>query len=156
MTTAITLEQYLDGSGITYDVVPHPPTACSRETAEVSHISANKLAKAVVLRGDNGYLLAVLPASRRLKWKSLTDCLDQNVTLATEDEIAWLFPDCEIGAVPPVGQAYGIDTIVDDSIAEQPDIYFEGGDHSTLVHMARPAFDRLTESARHACFTCGS
>ena len=75
---------------------------------------------------DRGYLLAVLPASQQLEWQALRRWLDQNLALATEDEIAWLFPDCTPGAVPPFGEAYGIDTVFDDSISEQADIYFEG------------------------------
>ncbi|MBI4274263.1 MAG: YbaK/EbsC family protein, partial [Rhizobiales bacterium] len=140
MTTALTLHQYLDGLGIAYHVLQHAPTTSSLRTAEASHIPADKLAKAVVLKNEQGYLLAVLPASHHLEWKALRNWLNQNFALATEEEIAWLFPDCDLGAVPPVGEAYGIETVVDDSIAEQSDIYFEGGDHATLVHMTGPAF----------------
>ncbi len=153
MTTALTLQQHLSRNGIRYDVLPHPPTMSSLRTAEASHVPANALAKTVVLKGDRGYVLAVLPASQKLEWKVLKKLLNRNLGLATEDEIAWLFPDCTPGAVPPIGEAYGIETIVDDSIAEQSDIYFEGGDHATLVHMTGPAFCRLMVQARHARFS---
>ncbi len=153
MATALTLEQYLARNGIAYDVLPHAPTMSSLRTAEASHVSANELAKAVVLKKDKGYLLAVLPASQHLEWEALGKWFNQNLALATEDEIAWLFPDCTPGAVPPIGEAYGIETVVDDSIAEQSDIYFEGGDHVTLVHMAGPAFCKLMANAKHGRFS---
>ncbi len=153
MATALTLEQYLDRNGIAYDVLTHAPTRSSWHTAEASHIAAAELAKAVVLKTDRGYFLAVLPASQQLEWQALGRWFNQNVALATEEEIAWLFPDCTPGAVPPLGEAYGIETVVDDSIAEQADVYLEGGDHATLVHMAGPAFCKLMAHAKHGRFS---
>ena len=152
MATALTLAQYLDRNGIVYDALPHAPTMSSLRTAKASHIPASELAKAVVLKKNGGYLLAVLPASQHLEWEALGNRFNQNVTLATEDEIAWLFPDCAPGAVPPFGDAYGIETVVDDSIAEQADIYLEGGDHATLIHLAGPAFCKLMAHAQHGRF----
>ena len=71
----------------------------------------------------------------------------------TKTEIRQLFPDCALGAVPPVGEAYELDVIVDDSIQEQPDVYLEGGDHATLVHMDQAQFARLMAEARHGRFS---
>ena len=153
MTIAVTLEQYLGRNGIAYDVLPHALTTSSLRTVEASHVPADALAKTVVLKGDQGYLLAVLPASQQLEWKALGACFSNNLALATEEEIAWLFSDCKLGAVPPIGEAYGIETIVDDSIAEQADIYFEGGDHATLVHLAGPTFYKLMVHAKHGSFS---
>ena len=153
MATALTLEQYLDRNGIAYDVLPHAPTMSSLRTAEASHIPATALAKAVVLKRDRGYILAVLPASQRLEWQAFGRWFNQNVALATEDEIAWLFPDCTPGAVPPFGEAYGIETVVDDSIEAQPEIYMEAGDHETLVHMSHAQFAHLMANARHGRFS---
>jgi Ala-tRNA(Pro) deacylase len=153
MTIALTLEQHLGRNDIAYDVLSHAPTTSSLRTVEASNVPADALAKTVVLKGDRGYLLAVLPASERLEWKALGKCFNNNLALATEDEIAWLFPDCKLGAVPPIGEAYGIGTVVDDSIAEQADIYFEGGDHATLVHLAGPAFCKLMARAKHGRFS---
>ena len=153
MTIAVTLEQYLGRNGIAYDVLPHALTTSSLRTVEASHVPADALAKTVVLKGDQVYLLAVLPASQQLEWKALGACFSNNLALATEEEIAWLFSDCKLGAVPPIGEAYGVETMVDDSIAEQADIYFEGGDHATLVHLAGPAFCKLMAHAKHGCFS---
>ena len=153
MTTASTVQRYLDGHGIAYDMLSHRPTMSSLDTAQAAHVSGNKLAKAVVLKTNAGYLVAVVPASHHLQWPALHGCLGQVLALATEEEITWLFPDCTLGAVPPFGDAYGIETVVDDSIAEQSDIYFEGGDHGTLLHVAGPAFRTLMAQAKHGRFS---
>jgi Ala-tRNA(Pro) deacylase len=79
--------------------------------------------------------------------------LGRDVDLAPEDEIDQLFRDCAHGAVPPVGACYGLDVIVDDSIDEKPDIYLEGGDHQTLIHMSHAQFARLMADARHGHFS---
>jgi Ala-tRNA(Pro) deacylase len=142
MPTSQTLASYLNRRGEAYDEVIHEPTMSSMRTAQACHVSADNLAKAVVLKGGGGYLLAVLPASHHLR-------ASDNLRFASEDEIAKLFPDCERGAIPPVGAAYGLTTIMDDAIAEKPDVYFVGGDHATLVHMSGDAFCRVMADARH-------
>lgn len=153
MATALTLEQYLDRNGIAYDLLRHVPTTSSLGAARACNIRPNELAKAVVLKKAGGYLLAVLPASQQLEWQALGKSFNQKLALATEDEIAWLFPDCTPGAVPPFGEAYGIDTVVDDSLTEQADIYFESGDHCTLVHVAGRAFCKLIAHAKRGRFS---
>lgn len=153
MTIALTLERYLDAKNVKYDVIAHPPTHSSGETAEVCHISGDRLAKAVVLRDEIGYALAVLPASHHIRLSELRRQFGDDVNLATEREIEELFQDCERGAVPAVGECYGLDMVVDDSIEEQPEVYFEGGDHSTLVHMTHAQFAKMTVTARHGAFS---
>jgi Ala-tRNA(Pro) deacylase len=152
MPIAPTLQRYLD-QNVTYDVIQHDATMSSTRTAEVCHISGDCLAKGIVLRHDGGYMLAVLPASHHIHLQDLRMQLDDKVDLASEDEIAQLFSDCVHGAVPPVGECYGLEVIVDDSIDAQPDIYMEGGDHTTLVHLGRGQFTRLTTEARHGRFS---
>jgi Ala-tRNA(Pro) deacylase len=153
VTTAPKLTNYLDSFGARYDLVTHDPAMSSLRAAEVCHVPPDCVAKAVVLLDDDGYLLAVLPASHHLRFDDLEHQGHWPVRMATEDEIEELFPDCAHGAVPPIGAAYGIKTIVDDSIVELPDVYFEGGDHTTLVHMSGPAFDRMLGDAEHGCFS---
>jgi Ala-tRNA(Pro) deacylase len=153
MAIALTLQQYLDEHGVTYDVLRHAPTVSSMRTAEASHVPGDYLAKAVVLKQEAGYLLVVLPASHRLRLDDLEASLNRHVELATEQEIDALFRDCALGAVPPIGAPYGVGMIVDDSIARQPDVYFEGGDHETLVHMTGAQFARLTAGTQHGQFS---
>jgi Ala-tRNA(Pro) deacylase len=153
MSAAPELTRYLTKRGVAYDLVPHDRTMSSMRTAEECQISGDCVAKAVVLLDDNGYFLAVLPASHHLRFAELEEQGHSPCRMATEEEIERLFPDCAVGAVPPLGAAYGLKTVVDDSIAEVPDIYFEGGDHTTLVHMSGPAFDRLLVEAPRGHFS---
>ena len=76
--------------------------------------------------------------------------MDTRLGLATEKEIAELFDDCDRGAVPPVGAVYGLEVVVDEGLAELPDVYFEGGDHRTLVHVTGDGFRTLMKDARRA------
>ncbi|NJO33560.1 MAG: YbaK/EbsC family protein [Rhodospirillales bacterium] len=153
MTIAARVQHYLDDCGVDYEILEHARTMTSMRTAEAGHISGERLAKAVVLKSDGGYTMAVLPASRHLRLGEVQDCLDRPVGLATEAEVGQLFADCDFGAIPAVGSAYGLEMIVDDSLAEQPDIYFEGGDHLSLIHVNAAAFQRLTAAARHGRFS---
>lgn len=153
MTIAHTLERYLDIKHVEYDVIAHPPTNSSMETAETCHIPGDRLAKAVLLRDEVGYALAVLPASHHIRLSELRRQFGDDVDLASEHEIEDLFEDCVRGAVPAIGECYGLDMVVDESIAEQPEIYFEGGDHATLVRMSRRAFADLMAAARHGRFS---
>jgi Ala-tRNA(Pro) deacylase len=135
MTIAPKLHQYLDDQHADYDVIMHPPTQSAMQTARVCHIPAGCMAKAVLLDTPDEYLLAVLPADRRIGLTELRSELGAKPRVADEDEIVAVFDDCAFGAVPPLGAGYGLVTIIDDSLLNQPDIYFEGGDHSSMVHM---------------------
>lgn len=152
MPIAPTLMRYLDQNA-TYEILFHEPTMTSMRTAEVSHISGDCLAKAVVLRRDGSYLLAVLPATHRIDLPELRMKLGEDVDVASESNVEGIFRDCAHGAIPPVGECYGLDVIVDESIDRQPEIYFEGGDHTTLVHMSQSQFARLNANARHERFS---
>jgi Ala-tRNA(Pro) deacylase len=152
MTIAPTLQRHLDRN-VSYDVITHDPTMSSTRTAQACHVPGDRLAKAIVLRRNGSYMLAVLPASRHISLPDLKLQIGDDVDLANEGEIRQLFPDCALGAVPPVGECYDLDVIVDDSIQEPPDIYLEGGDHTTLVHLDQAQFARLMAEARHGRFS---
>ena len=152
MSIAPQLRRHLDEAQVHYDVIEHRPTQSSLESARICSVPAEKLAKAVLLDtvGDD-QLLAVLPSDRKVELNELRSELGRKPRLAAESEVGKLFRDCELGAIPPVG--YGVTTIVDDSLDRQPDIYFEAGDHKSLVHMESAEFSRLTKDARHARFS---
>lgn len=152
MGIAITLAEYLSDSSIAYDVVRHPHTETASASAAASGVPADRVAKAVVLRDANGFMLAVLPASRHIQFEELRQVLGSNVDMASEAQIGTLFRDCEPGAVPALGAAYRLDAILDDSLAEQPDIYFEAGDHANLVHVSGSNFQKLMTGARRGRF----
>jgi Ala-tRNA(Pro) deacylase len=150
MGIALTLRQYLEDQHIDYDVMVHERTGCSTRTAEASHVPGDRLAKAVVLTREGGYVLAVVPASCRVHLDAIRQMLHCPVGMATEEEIATLFPDCDVGAVPPVGAPYALEAIVDDSFDRQSDVYLEGGDHRSLVHVRGAQFRELMKDVPHA------
>jgi Ala-tRNA(Pro) deacylase len=102
--------------------------------------------------GD-GYLLAVVPASNHLDLELVRGTLGRSVALASEQEIGRLFPDCDLGAIPPLGPAYGLDVVLDDSMAGLDEVCFEGGDHRTLVRVGGEQFRELMSGARHGRFS---
>jgi len=153
MGIAITLREYLDNTDFQYDVLPHTHTGSSSETAQASNISGEKIAKAVILEDEEGYLMAVIPATHRVDLGVLHKKLDRRVGLATEAELEDIFMDCERGAVPPFGQIYGLDVMIDDSLNGLDDVYFEAGNHDELIHLNGNDFTTLMEDAGHGAFS---
>ena len=148
MGITTTLALYLADQGVAYDLVAHPRTAPA-----AAPVAADSLAQAVVLRGGDGFMLAVLPASRRIRFEELRRLLGGDVDMAGAEQVETLFLDCEWDAVPALGAAYGLKVVVDDSLARQPEIYIEGGDHASLVHISGENFQKLLASARHGRFS---
>jgi Ala-tRNA(Pro) deacylase len=156
MTISATMQRYLQERGVGYEVLTHPFTGSSSETAQSAHVSGDRIAKTVVLRdGDaaDGYMLAVIPASHHLDLDRLQKWLGRPVALASEQEIGKLFPDCDLGAIPPLGEAYGLDVVLDDSLAGLDEVCFEGGDHRSLVKVGGDQFRQLLSGARHGRFS---
>lgn len=153
MSIAPKLRQYLDSRHADYDIIAHDPTKSAMQSAQLCHVPAGQLAKGVLLDTADGYLLAVLPANHKIQLGDMTAEFGQRPHLVEEDRLENIFTDCAMGAVPPLGGSYGLATMVDDSLDEQADIYFEAGDHQSLVHMSRGEFMRLTEPARHGSFS---
>ena len=150
MGVALTIREYLDDNHIPFEVMRHLKTATSAVTAMVARVEGSSLAKGVVLKWDDGYILAVLPASRQLDMARMREMIGGDVRLATEDEASMLFPDCETGAVPALGVPYRVSCVIDDELEGLDDIYFEGGDHKSLVHLAGDEFARLMYGVPHA------
>ena len=153
MGIAMTIQQYLDDRCLSYDVMTHPRTLCSSATAHASSIAEDNLAKGVLIKRKDGYLLAIVPASCHVRLDQLGTWLSQPVGLATEEEVAAIFGDCEPGAVPPVAAAYGLQAVVDESLEGLNNVYFEGGDHRTLVHVTGREFHRLMAKFPHVRFS---
>jgi len=153
MTIANRLKDYIDGRGISYDTVAHHRTSTSRQSAIAAHVPGSMMAKSVVVHHELGYALAVVPSTHRIEFGTLQDVMDRRLGLASEDEVVSLFGDCDTGAIPPIGAAYDVPVILDDSLGEAAEIYFEGGDHRTLVHVSGKDFRNLTMGARHARFS---
>ena len=147
MTIAASVRRYLADEGVEYDTITHSRTRDSSHSAQAAHVPGDQLAKCVMLSDDNGYLMAVIPASHRLDLSAVRHELHRDLGLATERELMELFKDCEPGAVPPLGCAYGIEMVLDQSFGDMPDAYFEGGDHESLVHVSGSDFLKLMANA---------
>jgi Ala-tRNA(Pro) deacylase len=147
MSIAASVEIYLSQTGVPYEVIEHPRTSDSTHSAQAAHIPGDQLAKCVMLEHDGGYLMAVVPATHHVDLGVLHQRLGRELGLATEAELSGLFRDCEQGAIPPLGDAYGIDAIVDQSLVGVDDVYFEAGDHCALVHVSGRDFLRLMGDA---------
>ena len=152
MNIAVSLQQFLQDQGPQFDLVPHKRTLHSSESARACSIPEGNLAKAILVKRGNGYFLAILPASCHLRLDELRSRLDPSIDLATEAEVARLFMDCELGSVPAIPAAYELEAVIDESLDGLNDIYFEGRDHCTLVHMTGREFQRLTAGYPHGRF----
>jgi Ala-tRNA(Pro) deacylase len=147
MAIATSVRSHLTQLGVPYEVIEHPHTSNSTYSAQAAHVSGDRVAKCVMLEDEYGYLMAVLPATRRVDLGALHRRLGRDLGLATESELIELFRDCEPGAVPPLGEAYGVDAIVDNSLVGAADVYFESGDHRALVHVSGSDFVKLMGDA---------
>lgn len=152
MTIAKRLKEHLDAEAVAYETVPHPQTATSSETAEAAHVPGDRLAKSVVLHDEKDLLVAVVPSTHRVDLSALHELLDRELGLASEAEVGELFEDCDRGAAPPVGAAYGVPVVLDQSLLGQERVWFEGGDHRTVVQVSGSDFDRLMRTARLGSF----
>lgn len=150
MNIAPTLIKQLAKHGIAYDTVSHRYSHSSLHTAHAAHIPAKKLVKPVILEDEQGYIMALVPANQHVKIRELNMCLNRNMGLATEDELKDLFTDCDQGAIPPVGDAYGMETIVDNNFIDCDDVYIEAGNHTDLLHLSGNSFNKLMKNSRHA------
>ncbi|TKT79047.1 YbaK/EbsC family protein [Aquamicrobium sp. LC103] len=149
MGIALTMQEYLEDNRIPYEASKHARTGCSMMTAKASHVPGGALAKGVVLKWDDGYLLAVVPASRHVDLGKIENIIGERVELASEEEASALFPDCDEGAVPVFGVPYRIACVVDEGLEMHDDVWFEGGDHRTLVHVPGDGFARLMYGVPH-------
>jgi len=150
MGMAITLETYMLGAGIDYDLVQHRPSSTLAEAAQNAHIQKKCVAKAVVLKDDKGYMLAVIPSAERLSLEKIKQITSRHMALSCETEFSPIFRDCKTGAIPPIGNAYGLNVLMDQALENNLDIYFEAGDHENLVHVTDWDFEVLMRGALSA------
>lgn len=140
------LREFLDSHGIKYAVLPHPHAVTAQQIAASAHIPGKELAKTVVVRLDGEAVLAVLPASQQVDFDLLREAAGaERAELANEAEFRGRFPDCDLGAMPPFGNLYGLDVYVTDSLAEDEEIAFNAGSFTELVRMDYRDFERLVQ-----------
>ena len=138
------LEQFLHERHAPYETIHHARALTAQETAASAHIRGRLLAKTVMVNIDGRLAMVVLPAARRVHFGRLREATGaHDAGLACESEFRDLFPDCEVGAMPPFGNLYGIEVYVDESLVSDADIAFNAGTHTEVVRMPYSEFERL-------------
>ncbi|WP_166358412.1 aminoacyl-tRNA deacylase [Pseudomonas akapageensis] len=152
MRMARTVERSLEQARCDFDIVAHPHSSTSLESARVASVPAERVAKSVILDDRHGnYIMAVLPANKHLDLSKIQT--SGNWQLTRESGLPHLFDDCERGAIPALGEAYGMKMLLDPTLTRQGDIYLEAGNHSYLVHMSMEQYLKLVPHAevREVC-----
>ena len=145
MPLSVQLQKFLDSHNAKFAVSSHHTAFTAREVAAVEHLPAREVAKVVVVFGDGNYHMIVIPANRLVDFQEVRQTLQlSQARLATEDELAKLFPDCELGAMPPIGALYGMRVYLDSSLLDEEMIAFNAGTHRDVVHMRTSDFRELT------------
>lgn len=140
------LRSFLESHSVEYSVTVHPRAYTAREVSAVEHLPPRELAKTVVLIGDGEYFMVVIPASKVVDLPEARLILGSNqVRLATEDELGKLFPDCELGAMPPFGSLYRMPVYLDSSLTGEDRIAFNAGTHREVLHMKMSDFRGLVQ-----------
>lgn len=140
------LKEFLDSQNIKYVTISHSRAFTAQETATSAHIPRKELAKAVMVKIDGKMTMAVLPASYKVDFDLLRKATGSGkVEIANEKEFKDLFPECEVGAMPPFGNLYGMDVFVARSLTEDEEIAFNAGSHRELVRMAYRDFEKLVK-----------
>ncbi len=152
MSTAIRLSNFLKLSQTPYRLVHHRHTESAADAAHAAHIPTGRVVKSVLLRDkrEGRYLVALTPACNRIELRWVSEGTGTDPVLAHESELAEVFPDCEVGAVPGFAQAYNLDVVWDDDLGEQTSLFFEAGDHEDLIEIERDEFHRLFDGFPHA------
>jgi len=140
------MQEFLADRQVHFDVLEHEATFDSQHLAQAVHVSGRRVAKTVLLRTDHGYryAVAIVPATHLIDLDAVSRILGgANVELATEYEISQRCPDCEMGALPPFGSMYGLETLLDESLQDAQQLVFEGNTHHEAIRMAGEDFIRL-------------
>jgi Ala-tRNA(Pro) deacylase len=155
-----TLKSHLDREHVHYDILPHSQTFRAVAVAQTLHLPIQEMAKVVIVKVKEQFVTTVLPATAKVDVPRLRKLFGtHHVRLATEKEIAQLFPDCELGAIPPLGTLYGLPVYVDRSLTGDEEIVFEGGTHPEAIRMrywdfAALVFPVVAEFHRPPVATC--
>ncbi len=140
------LREFLDSHHIKYITIDHSPVYTAREVAASTLVPRREFAKAVMVKIDGKIAMAVVPASRHVDLERLAAAAGaERADLATEQEFQQLFPGCEVGAMPPFGNLYDMDTYADEMIREDDDITFNAGTHTQVVRLAYDDFEKLVQ-----------
>ncbi len=140
------LQKLLKERKVGWEVMPHREAFTAQKVAQTTHVAGSLLAKVVVVHESTGaFIMTVVPATEHVDLGTLIYMTGRSLDrLATEHELSWLFPDCEVGAMPPFGRLYDMEMYVDSEFHEHADIYFQAGNHHEVVRMK---FDDFRKTA---------
>ena len=138
------LKDFLDKNGVEYITISHSKAFTAQKIAAAAHIPGKELAKTVMVKINGKMAMAVLPASYRVDFELLKDALGaKKVELAAEKEFKDIFPNCDVGAMPPFGNLWDLGVFVAQSLTENDEIVFNGGSHTELIRMSFNDFKKL-------------
>ena len=130
------VQEFLEVERVPFEVLPHRSTHSAQSLAKSLDVPGDNVAKTVLLKIDGEFVLGVLPATHQISMPMLQACMGAKlVELASEDELAEVFLDCERGVAPPFGKSYGLRTIVDESLTEDEHIVFEANSHDQAIYL---------------------
>jgi len=140
------LKRFLDSYSIRYVVISHSVAYTAGAIAALTHIPGKEVAKTVIVKVDDALAMAVVSASQHVDLGLLKAATQaKTVRLAVEDEFKNRFPDCEVGAMPPFGNLYGMNVFVDEVLSHDKEIVFNAGSHRELVRLAWQDFEKLVQ-----------
>jgi Ala-tRNA(Pro) deacylase len=140
------LPSFLDDQGVNYRLSHHAETYTSQDLAQTEHISGRNIVKPVLVKADNQFVLCALPASYKVDLMELREQLRcKEVHLADESQLQQCFPDCELGAQPPIGRFWGVPTLMDESLTSDDLVTFQAGTHDQAVTMTLAEYRRIAQ-----------
>ena len=141
-----TLKKFLDEKKVVYETVRHSPAYTSQKTAASAHVPGKDLAKTVMVKVDGELAMAVLPAPLQIDFARFKEGLaGAKVELAGEQDFRDKFPECEVGAMPPFGNLYGMQVFADRHITEDDEIAFNACTHTELIKLQYKDYQRLVK-----------
>jgi Ala-tRNA(Pro) deacylase len=146
MKFASRLIEYLEQNKVWFVHMSHARAYTAQEIAAAQHVPGREMAKTVILKADQDFVMVVLPATQRIDLKVLKEELPyRDINFATEYEFAWLFPDSEVGAMPPFGNLYNLPVYADRTLSEDKEIVFNAGTHADTIRMRYEDFENLVK-----------
>ena len=140
------VQSFLDEMGIPYRTSHHSTSFTAQDLASAEHVPGRQVIKPVVVKADGRFVMCALPASHRVDLNALREQLEaQDITLADENKLSELFPDCELGAEPPIGRLYDMPTIMDESLVADARVTFQAGTHSDAITMSLADYRRAAQ-----------
>jgi len=149
MSVSASVQQHLNRKGVNYEILHHSHSRCSLESARLARIPPNEVAKGVLTHDGENYLLCVIPSNHRLSISWLNKEMNGHFSLVSEHRLGDFFNDCEVGAIPALGQIYGLHVVWDNALLDTEDLYIESGDHENLIHVSKGGFMELMGGQEH-------